>query len=170
MWECDWKRESRQNQELKDFLASQDFVAPLQPRDAFFGGRTNAVTLHKTVDPNFDETIHYQDVTSLYPWVNKYAEYPVGHLEIHTNVAHTDITQYFGVAKVTLLPPYNLFHPVLPHHQEGKLTFPLCHTCVNQEMQKPLLERSSVCRHSVDERKIIGMWCTPELEEAIAQG
>ena len=169
-WECDWNEDKQTLQELKNFLDTHEFVQPLQPRDAFFGGRTNAVTLHKTADPNQNETIHYQDVTSLYPWVNKYAEYPVGHPQIHTNIPHRDITQYFGIAKVTLLPPYNLFHPVLSHRQEGKLTFPLCRTCVSQEMAKPLLDRSAVCRHDSDDRQLLGTWCTPELEEAINQG
>ena len=61
VWECDWNRECKNNQTLKDFLASKHFVSPRQPRDAFFEGRTNAVQLHHHVDEN--EKILYQDVT-----------------------------------------------------------------------------------------------------------
>ena len=103
MWECDWKRECKTNQAIQTFLAQQTFVSPLNPRDAFFGGRTNAVKLHHVVDLP-DEKIHYQDVTSLYPWVNKYGVYPVKHPQIITNINHTDISYFFGMAKVTILP------------------------------------------------------------------
>ena len=61
VWECDWKHECKNNQALKDFLASKHFVSPRQPRDAFFERRTNAVQLHHHVDEN--EKILYQDVT-----------------------------------------------------------------------------------------------------------
>lgn len=57
-------------------------VPPLNPRDAFYGGRKGAVALHcKVEDPDL---IKYADVTSLYPWVNKYMEYPVRSPLIYT--------------------------------------------------------------------------------------
>ena len=149
-WECDWVREMKSNEALKTFLDNRQTVTPLQPGDAFFGGRTNAVRLHRHITEG--ETIRYQDVTSLYPWVNKYAEYAVSHPKIITDVDHTDISQYFGLAKVTILPPENLLHPVLPWPSCGKLTFSLCRTCVEKEMHKSLLERSYVCTHTDSER------------------
>ena len=167
-WECDWERDTKTNQELRAFLEQHQVVSPLQPRDAFFGGRTNAVRLHHHVEEG--ETVRYQDVTSLYPWVNKYAIYPVQHPHIITNVDHVDISQYFGLAKVTVRPPYGLYHPVLPWRSGGKLTFPLCRTCVEQEMTKPLLERRVACPHTPEQRELTGTWCTPELEEAVSQG
>ena len=168
-WECDWKRECKNNETLKTFLASQHFVSPLRPRDAFFGGRTNAVQLHHHVDDQ--EKIHYQDVTSLYPWVNKYKTYPVKHPDIiTTGLENVNINQFFGLAKVTILPPRWLFHPVLPLRHGGKLTFPLCRTCVETEMEKPMQERTFICKHSVEERQLVGTWCTPELQEAVTQG
>ena len=81
-----------------------------------------------------DEEIDYYDFTSLYPYVNKNAEYPIGHPEIIFQPGHTDIAQYFGIAQCTVLPPYKLYHPVLPLRQNDKLTFPLCRTCVEEEM------------------------------------
>ena len=79
MWECDWDREVKSNEDLKQFLASYETVEPLNPRDAFFGGRTNAVRLHHEVNEDQGEQIKYVDVTSLYPWVNKTQQYPIGH-------------------------------------------------------------------------------------------
>ena len=168
-WECDWDRECQENEGLVTHLAQHPLVEPLQPRDAFFGGRTNAVKLHHRVSTQ-NETIKYQDVTSLYPWVNKYGLYPVQHPTIITHVEHTDVSRYFGVAKVTVRPPYGLYHPVLPWRSGGKLTFPLCKTCVESEMAKPLLDRRCTCPHTQDQRALTGTWCTPELEEAVAQG
>ena len=60
---------SNANIDAKIFLESFQLVAPLTPRDAFFGGRTGAVSLLEQAAP--DEKIIYVDVTSLYPWVNK---------------------------------------------------------------------------------------------------
>ena len=63
-----------------------------------------------------------------------------------------------------------LFHPVLPLRENGKLTFPLCRACVQEEMEKPMLKRSWVCSHSDSERQITGTWCTPELNKAVEKG
>ncbi len=71
-WECDWDHRVKTEPTLTAFVVQQksERVDPLQPRDAFFGGRTNAVRLHHRVERE-GETIRSQDVTSLYPWVNK---------------------------------------------------------------------------------------------------
>lgn len=49
----------------------------------------------------------------------------------------------FGLATVDILPPEGLFHPVLPVRAGGKLTFPLCRTCVahgvHQKWKKAVL-------------------------------
>ena len=47
----------------------------------------------------------------LYPWVNKTHEYPVGHPSIIVNPEDQDIHHYFGMAKVDVLPPYDLYIP-----------------------------------------------------------
>ena len=46
MWECDWDRLVDNEPAVSQFLASFDLVAPLEPREAFLGGRTGAVALH----------------------------------------------------------------------------------------------------------------------------
>ena len=170
-WECDWDREVKLDVSLGEFVEQERHrrVKPLHPRDAFFGGRTNAVKLHhQTTLPG--ETIRYQDVTSLYPWVNKYAMYPVGHPVILRDVTHTDIGAFFGLCQVTIVPPRGLYHPVLPFRHGGKLLFPLCRTCVELEMEKPLLKRSAHCPHTDAQRALLGTWCTPEVKEAVERG
>ena len=170
MWSCQWEWLKKNNDMAYEFMQEWKAVNPLNPRDAFFGGRTNAVKLYHKVDVAAGEVIFYVDVTSLYPWVNATAEYPIGHPEVITNPENQDISNYFGVALVDVIPPYNLYHPVLPHRQGGKLTFPLCSKCVQEEMKKPFLERSRVCAHSDEERTLQGTWCTPELVKAVAMG
>ena len=44
-WGCVFKKELKQNEEMKQFIKDHGFIEPLQPRDAFFGGRTNASKL-----------------------------------------------------------------------------------------------------------------------------
>ena len=170
MWECDWDREVKTNPDLCQFLNTLEIVDPLQPRDAFFGGRTNAVKLHHEVDEASGEKIKYIDVTSLYPWVNKTQEYPIGHPKIIANNVNQDIHQYFGMAKVDILPPYNLYHPVLPYRHKGKLTFPLCRACMEEEMPKPLLKKLCVCHHTPEQRTLHGTWCTSEIQKAVELG
>ncbi|XP_078355818.1 uncharacterized protein LOC144640593 [Oculina patagonica] len=170
VWECEWNRMKKESEEIKAFMTSLDIVEPLNPRDAFCGGRTNAVKLYHRADEENWEQLKYYDFTSLYPFVNKNSEYPVGHPEIKFQPDHSDISRYFGIAKCTVLPPERLFHPVLPLRQNNKLTFPLCRTCVEEEMDKPMLERSHVCSHTVEQRQITGTWCTPELEMAVKKG
>ena len=142
--------------EVRDFVHRLRFVEPLEPRDAFYGGRTSAVKLYHLADEEKREKIHYYDFTSLYPYVNKRGKYPVGHPDILSQPGHTDLSRYFSLAKVTVLPPRGLYHPVLPLREGGKLTFPFCRTCVMQEMIKPLMKRSEECQHSEEERMITG--------------
>ena len=81
-----------------------------------------------------------------------------------------DIQHYFGIAKVDILPPYSLYHPVLPHRHKGKLTFPLCQACMEEEMGKPLLEKSCLCHHTPEQGTLRGEWCTPEIQKAVELG
>ena len=116
-WECQWDR-LRQRPDVAAFVNSRPFPVPsLNPRDAFFGGRTNAVRLWHEIDEDRGEEIRYVDVTSLYPTVNKYDEYPIGHPTIV-------IARYFGIADCTVLPSEGLFHPVRPYRCKGKSPFP----------------------------------------------
>ena len=168
IWQCQWKKLVEENEEIKRVVSELERVDPLVPRDAFFGGRTGAVSLFHRVGSG--EQIHYMDVTSLYPWVNKTQEYPLGHPVIYTRVPVQDFSHYFGLAKVDILPPPDLFHPVLPLRCNGKLTFPLCAACVKTQQQLPMLERSPLCEHSREQRLLRGTWCTPEINKARDMG
>lgn len=94
--------------------------------------------------------------------MNKYSRYPEGHPEIISNNIG-DIRNYFGIAKVKILAPRALYHPVLPYRSNDKLKFPLCRTCANTES-------IDTCMHNDDQRAFIGTWCTPEIEKALDKG
>ena len=168
IWECEWNRLKDTSLDIRTFVTQLQFIEPLNPRDAFCGGRTNAVKLYHHVTPS--QKIHYIDVTSLYPWVNKTCVYPKGHPTITYTPGHTDIHQYFGLIQCQILPPRQLYHPVLPYRHDDKLLFPLCAACVEQEMPKRPLQRTSECVHTDRQRVLTGTWCTPELEKAVELG
>ena len=124
MWECKWSKLKQTNPDVQTYVDSLQFVEPLNLRNAFCGGRTNAIKLYHRMTP--DQKIHYIDYTSLYPWVNKTCLYPRGHAVFISQLGHTVIRGYLGILQCRVLPPHGLYHPVLLHRHGGKLTFPLC--------------------------------------------
>ena len=44
-WECELTKDLEQDEEMKQFFEDHELIDPLQPRDAFYGGRTNAAKL-----------------------------------------------------------------------------------------------------------------------------
>ena len=61
-WECEFDKEVQEDDTLRSFVRHSEMITPLEPRDAFYGGRLEAFTLF-----NKDQDISYADVTSLYP-------------------------------------------------------------------------------------------------------
>lgn len=127
----------------------------------FLGEHTNAVHLYaKTED---DEEIWYVDYISLHPWVNKNCIYPIGHPVTTTPPQSNNISGYFGWVKCTVIPPHNLYHPILPYRCKGKLTFPLCQTCVKKELDNLLMRGTPLCPHNPEERVLTSTWCPLEV-------
>ncbi|XP_077198782.1 uncharacterized protein LOC143839922 isoform X2 [Paroedura picta] len=160
IWEHEWNHLKNTDESVKAFLKAAQFPDPLHPRDALFGGRTNAITLYYKVEPG--EKILYYDFTSLYPFVNARKMYPLGHpviIQSHFG----PLQSYFGFAKVKIYPPRGLFFPVLPYRVRGKLFFTLCRTCAETNQQES-------CQHSNEERALEGTFCTPELHVALRLG
>ena len=133
---------------------------PINPRDSFFGGRTNALKLH--YQSKNDEKIKYCDFTSLYLYVQKYCRYPIGHPTIITENFES-IENYFGIIKCKILPPRKLYIPVLPARINSKLVFTLCSTCANKK-------NLNDCMHNDSDRELDGTWISLEIIEAIKQG
>ncbi|XP_032227446.2 uncharacterized protein LOC116610891 [Nematostella vectensis] len=164
VWECQFDARLSSDVQLQALVGEVEHSIPLNPRDAFFGGRTNAIQLHYEAKVCEGERIHYYDFTSLYPWVNATCEYPVGHPDaIVTENFNEDLHAYKGLMKIRVLPPRDLFFPVLPVRVNQKLMFPLCRSCAEMEEQ-------GSCNHSDEERAFTGTWCHPEVFKAIEEG
>jgi G:T-mismatch repair DNA endonuclease (very short patch repair protein) len=143
IWECQWKKQKRTlNLETRSELQNR---LPLNPREAYYGGRTNATSLYKKVVG--DEKIFYIDVVSMYPTVMSLPqyEYPIGQHEVRRfddpNMPLVSLDELFGFQKCRVIPPKTLFHPVLPERcsETGKLLFPLTPilgTWTHMELQK----------------------------------
>ena len=102
-WECEYVKEKTIDPELKAFADAFEMVTPLEPRNAFFGGRTEAITMYAKAGPQ--DTITYIDVTSLYPTINKYGLYPTGFPEILFNPEDQDIFSYLASRKCPFSRP-----------------------------------------------------------------
>src|SRR5208282_889858 len=89
-----------------------------------FGGRTNAT---KLLYKNKKHKIRYIDVCSLYPTVQFYDYYPIGHPIKIFKPSKFD-KNWYGFIKCKVIPPKGLYHPVLPV-KLAKLLFPLCMNC-----------------------------------------
>jgi hypothetical protein len=123
MWECDWKKlkETLPNRlEIEQAARDQN----INVRDSLFGGRTEAFkSYHKC---NENQKIYHYDVVSLYPTVNALDDYAIG-FKKYVKIEQEDILKdrFFGVAKVDITPPKDLYIPVLPDNSDGKLLFHL---------------------------------------------
>lgn len=173
-------REDMKDEEVRRLVESMDLSDPIRIRDSFFGGRTNSTSLYSRAKEGY--IMSYCDVTSLYPFINKTAKYPVGHPRqvfqdfegpslapcrgcdnIHCEGKGHFKLPYFGFAKVTMKPPERLFHPVLPVRVGSKLKFPLCAWCAENEP-----EEECTCEDS--RRNLVGTWTTMEIETALDEG
>ena len=146
---------------------------PINLRDCYFGGRTNALVLHKKFADG--EKGKYVDFTSLYPDILKYRRFPVGHPKriikdfqqclfkpcdgncfYFPREGKHWVLPYFGVIKVTVLPPTDLIHPVLPLKCNG-------YKCA-------CLEKKEMCKCLDSDRMFTHTYCTSELEVAMDMG
>ncbi|XP_049332872.1 uncharacterized protein LOC125801098 isoform X1 [Astyanax mexicanus] len=159
IWEHTWNEMKRSNHDVKKFLDHFDFPERMKPRDALFGGRTNALHLHYVAQPG--ERIDYYDFTSLYPYVNKTKRYPVGHPTIIFR-NFKPLEDYFGLMRLKILPPKGLWAPVLPFRVKSKLLFPLCRMCAELQQQ--------ICNHTDEERALTGTWASIEVLKALEKG
>ena len=57
LWECELDKKLEEDEEMKRYFDEYEIVDPLNPRDAFYGGRTNASKLFHTCED--DEEIRY---------------------------------------------------------------------------------------------------------------
>ena len=161
MWECEWDEMVKNDPSIKDIIGDTEIVKPLNPRDAFFGGRTNATRLY--VKATDGKQILHGDFCSLYPFVLSTCRFLIKHAQIISEFESNNISEYFGLIKCKIIPPKNLWHPLLPVRFTDKLLFPLCRTCGQTK-------QTDTCDHTPEERALIGTWVSVELEKALELG
>ncbi|XP_063909842.1 uncharacterized protein LOC135127329 [Zophobas morio] len=144
MWECKWIKSKEYKEEMKQIKSKYKEIEELNPRNAFFGGRTNATKLKVK-----GKKMKYIDICSLYPTVQCYDDYPVGY-----------------PTKIFKPPTYNSKWK----SGDEKLTFPLCQLCAKlnnswttstHEGRRP--NQKDKCTHT-ESQSVRGTWCTNELE------
>ena len=154
------------NKDFRKFAENftQEIVEPLNPRDAFYGGRINATKLLYNFKDN--ECGGYVDFCSLYPIVQYYPKCPIGHPTKIFNPEKDD-KSWYDLIKCKVVPPEGLYHPVLPQRIKvdsyEKLVFTLCKACAETRNQNK-------CKHSSNERSFIGTWTTDEVNKALEKG
>ena len=158
MWECKLKKDKSFQKYYKNDW-KREVVGSLNPRDAFYGGRTNATKL--LYEFKEGKCGKYVDFCSLYPTVQFYKKYPIGHPKKIIAPEKYD-KKWYGLIKCKVSPPRELYHPVLPHKikcdKAYKLMFPLCIACAKNKQQDK-------CQHNSDERSFIGTWTTDEVNK-----
>lgn len=172
IWGCDFKQECRNNREMRMYIETHPLlrIKPLNPRDAFYGGRTENFV--KVYDARSNEKIRYVDVTSLYPFINKTGRYPVGHPKIFIGDdcygvlgrEYEKIQTFEGLISCKILPPRKLLCPLLPIKMHGKLMFSLCRKCCENMTQ-------GECTHENEaERCLKGTWVADEIKKSVELG
>lgn len=116
MWEWEFRKQLKNNEEIREYIKTHPHVilAPLNPRDALYGGRTGNTRSYYRVHE--DEKIKYVDFTSLYPFACKRSRFPLGHPKIHVGeeCSKINLSEISGLVKCRILPNACLYHPVLP--------------------------------------------------------
>ena len=117
IWEQEWIEQMKEDPLAQNIVSEFKVEEPIAPGDVLYGGRTEAI--RSLYDQNIDVGQgKYLAFMSLYPSVNKYAAYPVGHPTILTcpDVRNKTIHEYFGLVKAKVLTPRDLLMPVM--HQK----------------------------------------------------
>ena len=81
IWEHEWNMLVKENPEAREVVDSFQFNSPLSPKEGFYSGRTLAIQPHYSEDIDGGKS-KYLDFMSLYPYINIYTTYPIGHPEI----------------------------------------------------------------------------------------
>ena len=168
IWEHYYDNMLKHDKEFREFISNLDLEKHkyIDPRKALYGGRTECFRTHYTCGEN--ESIEYVDSRSMYPRVLRDSKFPKGHPVLKHCLIDKDmgeVADYFGIAKVRILPPRQLYLPLLPYRSKksNKLTFPNCAKCAD-------LLQTKTCSHTEQERAIVGVYTTEEIKKALSLG
>ena len=124
IWEHYYDNMLKQDKNFREFIANLDLEKHrfIDPRKALFGGRTECFRTHYTCGPN--ESVQYVDSRSMYPRVLRDSKFPKWHPIVKhclTDSNMGNVSDYFGIAKVRILPPSDLHLPLLPYKSKKSI-------------------------------------------------
>ena len=162
IWECEYDRLVKQNPDFFKYLPDT-----LTIRSALYGGRTECFQIYNDYVAQ-KRRGRAVDIVSLYPSCMVANVFPVGkplYIDGRDIPQPFNINDYFGIISCEVVPPAQLYIPVLPYKtkKSGKLTFPLCAECVEH--------RITNCSHFNQTcRNLRGCWTSVELSLALSEG
>ncbi|XP_074596429.1 uncharacterized protein LOC141857628 [Brevipalpus obovatus] len=166
-WGCEVRGQMSTDEDFREYIKDRlkywyqvHYFGHADVKESFFGGRTNNIRFYHKC--GLDEEIKYMDVNSLYPYVLKTKSYPVGHPHVINENFDSSLKSYFGFVKCRILPPVDLYIPILPTRISKKLVFTLCKTCAES--------CTETCAHNEKDRSLVGTWTTVELQAALVHG
>ena len=163
IWECYFNKDKNViGSPLNEFLKSIEYREGLKPESALKGGRVESIKLYKECDLTINEQIHYVDITSLYPFIQKYKKFPLKHPQIITE-NFPNLQDIFGLIYCRVLAPRKLYLPTLPIKLNDKLMFALCAKCASLKQQEK-------CEHTDEERSFEDVYTSEELKQAVIDG
>jgi hypothetical protein len=163
VWEHEYDSDVKTDVSLKEIITRLDLQEPLKPRECLYGGRVEPFRLFTEVDEALEELIKYLDVNSLYPFVQRFFTFPEGHPDVLLSPPAVEFHNWFGLIKLRITPPSDLWLPVLPLRLNGKLYFTLCYTCT-------ITTNTGKCEHNYKMRGWVGSYPTPEVKLAVEKG
>ncbi|EFP01558.1 CRE-TAF-3 protein [Caenorhabditis remanei] len=168
VWECEIYEMMEKNKTMKKFFELNKYTRCLLPREALYGGRTQAF---RSITKAFEDTIlNYFDYVSMYPYLNAGGtSYPRGNPKVVTDTDKLPkpggLLKLRGLVYCDVLPIQDAAIGYLPQRICKKLMFTLCRTCAESQ------NISGTCTHTlVSQRYLTGVWTTEELNNAISKG
>lgn len=169
VWEHNFLEFLKSDPELAKKIEKHPFVdySTLDARTGIFGGRVECSKLF--YECKDQEKMYLYDFCSLYPSVMKSGKYMLRHpVRIRMqkeceSITMKDLMHIDGLVELNILPPNNLFWPVLPYRMHGKNIFLLCRTCAEEN-------NINQCNHKDEERAIRGVYSLCEIKKAFEMG
>ena len=124
------------NKDFRKFAKNftQEIVEPLNPRDAFYGGRTNATKLLYNFKDNgtLRRFLFFISNSPVLPKISNWSPYQ--------NIQPRKYDKsWYGLIKCKVVPPKGLYHSVLPQRIKvdsyEKLVFTFCKACAETRNQ-----------------------------------
>lgn len=177
-WECQFKKEMQTSPELQNFLKHHYVLHPLQrlvPRHAHRGAFLDCYAMKWSSNMFPNETFYALDINGLYSYCAIKHDFMIGKYEIimGTKLSNLSIVNNIfcynnqrvkGAIFLRILPPRNLKYPFLMYRlQDGSNVNTLCTKCAE-------LRSRTLCKHSEEERALIGTYMITEVEFALNLG